>query len=139
MNAGWMFLRTEVRRRWRSWLASHHLSCAALATGVPAGIMLGRAAWRVFAGQLGILPVVAVPRRALTAMAAVVWRSPWRPAPPGESAVRPAPATIPFCMMVAGILRSEGWCLAGARCAYHHQRCTCLPSGGPRPRYARTG
>jgi len=25
------------------------------------------------------------------------------------------------------------------RCAYHHQCCTCLPSGGSRPRCARTG
>ena len=45
----------------------------------------------------------------------------------------------PLRMMAAGILRCGGWCLAGARCAYHHQCCTCLPSGGSRPRYARTG
>jgi hypothetical protein len=37
------------------------LACAALAIGVPGGVLLGRAAWQVSAGQLGILPVVTVP------------------------------------------------------------------------------
>jgi hypothetical protein len=105
MNAGWMFLRTEVRRRWRSWLALA-LIAGAFARAVAA-----------------IALVVAV------AAAACPASRPYGRRPP----------RFPFWMMVAGILRSEGWCLAGARCAYHHQRCTCLPSGGPRPRYARTG
>jgi hypothetical protein len=71
------------------------LACAALAIGVPAGVLLGRAAWRVFAGQLGILPVVAVPWQALTAMAAIALAVAVAAAAlPGESAARSAPATI---------------------------------------------
>jgi hypothetical protein len=71
------------------------LACAALAIGVPTGVLLGRAAWRVFAGQLGIVPVVAVPWQALTAMAAIALAVAVAAAAlPGESAARSAPATI---------------------------------------------
>jgi hypothetical protein len=104
MNAGWMFLRTELRRRWRSWLALALIvgafagaveAAAAGARRVPAGVLLGRAAWRVFAGQLGILPVVAVPWQSLTAMAAIALAvAVAAAAVPGESAARSAPATI---------------------------------------------
>jgi ABC-type antimicrobial peptide transport system permease subunit len=71
------------------------LACAALAIGVPAGVLLGRAAWRVFTGQFGILPVVAVPGQALAAMAAIALAVAVAAAAlPGESAARSAPATI---------------------------------------------
>jgi len=71
------------------------LAAAALAIGVPAGVLLGRAAWRVFAGQLGILPVVAVPAQALAAMTAIALAVAVAVATlPGESAARSAPATI---------------------------------------------
>jgi hypothetical protein len=71
------------------------LACAALVIGGPAGVLLGRAAWRVFAGQLGILPVVAVPWPSLTAMAAIALAvAVAAAAVPGESAARSAPATI---------------------------------------------
>jgi len=42
---------------------------AATAVAGASDVLLGRAAWRVFAGQLGILPVIAVLWQALTAMA----------------------------------------------------------------------
>jgi hypothetical protein len=46
------------------------LAGIALLIGVPAGIGCGRLCWQVFAYQLGIAPVVAVPLAALTIMAA---------------------------------------------------------------------
>jgi putative ABC transport system permease protein len=46
------------------------LAAIALLTGVPAGIACGRLCWQVFAYQLGIAPVVAVPLAALSIMAA---------------------------------------------------------------------
>jgi putative ABC transport system permease protein len=71
------------------------LASAALVIGVPAGVLLGRAAWRVFASQLGILPVVAVPPLTLAAMAAAALAvAAATAALPGESAARSAPATI---------------------------------------------
>ena len=46
------------------------LAAVALLVGVPAGIACGRLCWQVFAYQLGITPVVAVPLAALPIMAA---------------------------------------------------------------------
>jgi putative ABC transport system permease protein len=46
------------------------LAGIALLIGVPAGIVCGRLCWQVFAHQLGITPVVAVPLAALSIMAA---------------------------------------------------------------------
>jgi len=46
------------------------LAGLALVIGVPAGIACGRLCWQVFAYQLGITPVVAVPLAALAVMAA---------------------------------------------------------------------
>ena len=46
------------------------LAGIALLIGVPAGIACGRLCWQVFAYQLGITPVVAVPLAALSIMAA---------------------------------------------------------------------
>jgi hypothetical protein len=81
-------LMTSVRRRRRdfailralgftSWqvrgtLCWHVLTLAgiALVIGVPAGIACGRLSWQVFAHQLGITPVVAVPLAVLAVMAA---------------------------------------------------------------------
>ena len=92
-----MFLRTELRRRWRSWLALA-LIVGAFAGAVEAAAAGARptdAAWRVFAGQLGILPVVAVPWPSLTALAAIALAvAVAAAAVPGESAARSAPATI---------------------------------------------
>jgi len=81
-------LMTSVRRRQRdfailralgftSWQVRGTLCWQALALagialliGVPAGIACGRLCWQVFAHQLGITPVVAVPLAALAVMAA---------------------------------------------------------------------
>jgi hypothetical protein len=69
------------------------LAGIALVIGVPAGIASGRLCWQVFAHQLGITPVVAVPLAVLTVMAAG-----WLAAAaliavlPGEAATRNPPA-----------------------------------------------
>jgi ABC-type antimicrobial peptide transport system permease subunit len=102
---------TSVRRRWRdfailralgftSWqvrgtLCWQALTLAgiALVIGVPAGIACGRFCWQVFAHQLGITPVVAVPAAVLAIMAAG-----WLAAAaviallPGEAATRNPPS-----------------------------------------------
>jgi putative ABC transport system permease protein len=87
------FTRRQVRSAVR-WQAAT-LTGAALCLGVPAGIFCGRIAWRIFADQLGILPVAVVPLVALAvlvpaalALAAAV------AAVPGESAARAQPAEI---------------------------------------------
>jgi predicted lysophospholipase L1 biosynthesis ABC-type transport system permease subunit len=73
------------------------LTGVALVLGVPVGILCGRVAWRLFAGQLGIQPVVVLPvilvpvvpvvPAALVLAVAVA-------AVPGESAARTRPAEI---------------------------------------------
>ena len=69
------------------------LAGIALVIGVPAGIACGRLCWQVFAYQLGITPVVAVPLAVLAVMAAG-----WLAAAaviavlPGEAATRNPPA-----------------------------------------------
>jgi hypothetical protein len=87
------FTRWQVRGA-VSWQASA-LIVAALCLGIPAGILCGRVAWRIFAAQLGILPTVVVPLVALAvlipaglALAVAV------AAVPGESAARARPADI---------------------------------------------
>jgi len=69
------------------------LAGIALVIGVPAGIACGRLSWQVFAHQLGITPVVAVPLALLAVMAAG-----WLAAAaviavlPGQAAMRNPPA-----------------------------------------------
>jgi FtsX-like permease family len=71
------------------------LAGIALLIGVPAGIACGKLCWQVFAYQLGITPVVAVPLAALSIMAAS-----WLAAAaviaalPGETATRNPPAQV---------------------------------------------
>jgi hypothetical protein len=71
------------------------LAGAALVIGVPAGIICGRLGWLIFAHQLGITAVVAVPSVALSVMAAG-----WLAAAvviaglPGEAAARSRPAPV---------------------------------------------
>jgi len=71
------------------------LAATALLIGVPAGIVCGRLCWQVFAYQLGITPVAAVPLAALSIMAAS-----WLAAAaviaalPGETATRNPPAQV---------------------------------------------
>jgi hypothetical protein len=71
------------------------LAGIALLIGVPAGIACGRLCWQVFAYQLGITPVVAVPAAVLSIMAAS-----WLAAAaviaalPGETATRNPPARV---------------------------------------------
>lgn len=71
------------------------LAGLALLTGIPAGIFCGRLGWLIFADQLGITPVVAVPPVELSVMVAG-----WLAAAlviaalPGEAAVRSRPARV---------------------------------------------
>jgi len=77
-----------------SWQAGT-LTAAALCVGLPAGILCGRLAWRVFSQQLGILPVVVVPVAALAALTgAALLIAAAVAAVPGESAARARPASI---------------------------------------------
>ena len=57
------------------------LTALALILGVPAGLVCGRLAWQIFAGQLGILPVLVIPLLWLATM-------------PGASAARTRPAEV---------------------------------------------
>jgi hypothetical protein len=62
------FTPRQVRRAY-CWQAVT-LAGIALVIGIPAGIACGRLCWQVFAHQLGIIPVTAVPLAALSIMAA---------------------------------------------------------------------
>jgi hypothetical protein len=87
------FTRRQVRAA-VSWQAST-LTGAALLLGIPAGVLGGRAAWRVFAAQLGILPTVVVPLVTLAVLAAAALAAAVAiAAVPGESAARARPAQI---------------------------------------------
>ena len=87
------FTRRQVRGA-VSWQAST-LTGAALCLGIPAGVLAGRVAWRVFAAQLGILPAVVVPLVTLaTLVPAALAVAVAIAAVPGESAARARPAQI---------------------------------------------
>jgi hypothetical protein len=87
------FTRGQVRRT-AAWQAAT-LTAAALAIGIPAGAVCGRAAWLVFARHLGIVPVPDIPLPwfavlipiALGLAVAIA-------ALPGESAARAKPAQL---------------------------------------------
>jgi putative ABC transport system permease protein len=87
------FTPRQVRRAY-CWQAVT-LAGIALVIGIPAGIACGRLCWQVFAHQLGIIPVTAVPLAALSIMAAS-----WLAAAvalaalPGGTATRTPPARI---------------------------------------------
>jgi hypothetical protein len=87
------FTRGQVRRT-AAWQAAT-LTAAALAIGIPAGAVCGRAAWLIFARHLGIVPVPDIPLPwfavlipiALGLAVAIA-------ALPGESAARAKPAHL---------------------------------------------
>ena len=70
------------------------LTAVALGLGIPAGILCGRVAWRLFAGQLGILPVVVLPVILVLVVPAALLLAVAVAAVPGESAARTRPAEI---------------------------------------------
>jgi FtsX-like permease family len=81
-------------RRTLGWQAVA-LAGLALVIGVPAGIICGRLGWLIFAHQLGITPVLAVPSAELSVMAAGWLAAAWVIATlPGEAAVRSRPAQV---------------------------------------------
>jgi len=104
---------TAVRRRGRDFATLRTLGCTrgqlrqvaawqagtltgvALAIGIPAGAVCGRAAWHIFAHHLGILPVLVLPfwQFALitgAALALALAVAAW----PGESAARASTAQV---------------------------------------------
>lgn len=87
------FTRGQIRRT-AAWQAAT-LAGAALAIGIPAGLVCGRVAWQIFARHLGILPVADIPLLQFavvipTALAAAVGVA----VVPGESAVRVQPTRL---------------------------------------------
>jgi putative ABC transport system permease protein len=87
------FTRRQVRSA-VSWQAGA-LTGAALGIGIPAGILCGRLAWRVFADQLGIPPAPVVPLETLGVLVLVALALALAiAAVPGESAARAQPAHI---------------------------------------------
>jgi hypothetical protein len=92
-------LRTLGFTRWQvrgavSWQAGA-LTVAALAIGIPAGILCGRLAWLVFAHQIGIVPVTVVPLATLGVLVAAALAIAMAiAAVPGESAARTRAAQI---------------------------------------------
>jgi ABC-type lipoprotein release transport system permease subunit len=86
------FTRRQVRSA-ISWQAST-LTAVALGLGVPAGILCGRVAWRLFAGQLGIEPVVVLPFILVLVVPAALVLAVGVAAVPAESAARTRPAEI---------------------------------------------
>ena len=76
-----------------SWQAST-LTAVALGLGIPLGIVCGRVAWRLFAGQLGIEPIVVLPVILVLVVPAALVLAVAVAAVPGESAARTRPAEI---------------------------------------------
>ena len=71
------------------------LAALALILGIPAGIVCGRLAWRIFAGQLGIPPVLDIPFLSLAiVVAAALALAIAVTAVPGASAARARPAEV---------------------------------------------
>jgi ABC-type lipoprotein release transport system permease subunit len=86
------FTRRQVRST-ISWQAST-LTAVALGLGIPVGILCGRVAWRLFAGQIGIAPVVVLPVIVALVVPAALVLAVAVAAVPGESAARTRPAEI---------------------------------------------
>src|SRR3984957_16117542 len=86
------FTRRQVRSA-ISWQAST-LTAVALGLGIPLGIVCGRVAWRLFAGQLGIEPIVVLPVILVLVVPAALVLAVAVAAVPGESAARTRPPEI---------------------------------------------
>jgi ABC-type lipoprotein release transport system permease subunit len=87
------FVRPQLRST-VAWQATT-LMAIALLIGLPAGIAGGRWGWRVFAGQLGVLPDPAVPLVAIVAsIPAALILANLAAALPGRTAAHAQPATV---------------------------------------------
>jgi hypothetical protein len=87
------FVRPQVRGT-LAWQATT-LAAVALLIGLPTGIAAGRWGWRIFAGQLGVLPHPVVPPRAIfIAVPAALLLANLVAALPGRAAARTQPALL---------------------------------------------
>jgi putative ABC transport system permease protein len=87
------FTRWQVQRAVASQATT--IMAIALLVGLPAGIVGGRWAWRVFAAQLGVLPEPAVPLTTIIiAIPAALALANLIAAAPGRAAARTQPATV---------------------------------------------
>jgi FtsX-like permease family/MacB-like periplasmic core domain len=87
------FTRGQVRRT-AAWQAAT-LTAAALAIGIPAGAVCGRAAWLIFARHLGIVPAPDIPLPSFAVLIPIaLGLAVTIAALPGESAARAKPAQL---------------------------------------------
>jgi putative ABC transport system permease protein len=87
------FVRLQVRGI-LAWQATT-LAAVALLIGLPTGIAAGRWGWRIFAGQLGVLPDPVVPPLAIfIAVPAALFLANVIAALPGQAAARTQPAPL---------------------------------------------
>ena len=87
------FVRPQVRGT-LAWQATT-LAAVALLIGLPTGVAAGRWGWRIFAGQLGVLPNPVVPPLAiLIAVPAALLLANVVAALPGRAAARTQPARL---------------------------------------------
>jgi ABC-type lipoprotein release transport system permease subunit len=87
------FIRPQVRGT-LAWQATT-LAAVALLIGLPTGIAAGRWGWRIFAGQLGVLPDPMVPPLAIfIAVPAALFLVNVVAALPGQAAARTQPAPL---------------------------------------------
>jgi putative ABC transport system permease protein len=85
--------RGQIRRA-SAWQAST-LTGAALALGIPSGVVCGSIAWRIFADHLGILPVPEIPVQQLAVVVSLALALTGAIAAlPGESTARAKPAQV---------------------------------------------
>jgi predicted lysophospholipase L1 biosynthesis ABC-type transport system permease subunit len=97
------------------------LTGAALVIGIPAGIVCGRLAWRIFTGQIGIPPVLDIPLLSLAILvAAGLALAIALAAVPGHSVARPAEWTASPKRMTAWTRARMSGCCRRSHGEHHH-------------------
>jgi putative ABC transport system permease protein len=95
VGAIWYRFRAELRLRWRAVWQATTLVAVALVVAVPAGLVVGRVSWRIYARGLGVKPETAFPWIGLGAVVvAVLLVANLIAIVPGMAAARTRPATV---------------------------------------------